>query len=69
MSTFPLTAIITVPRDEKSSALLQGRYVGDDEDATMVRPKVVMEELLGTIFTVGRYVAFAVLIVGLSTLA
>lgn len=69
MSTFPITAVIAVPNDEKSSALLQGRYVGGDEEALMVRPVVVMEELLGTIFTVGRYVTFAVLIVGLSTLA
>ena len=69
MSTFPITAVIAVPNDKKSNALLQGRYVSDDEDAQMVRPAVVMEELLGTIFTVGRYVTFAVLIVGLSTLA
>ena len=69
MLTFPITAIIAVPKDEKSSALLQGRYVGGDEDSQIVRPAVVMEELLGTIFTVGRYVTFAVLIVGLSTLA
>ena len=69
ISTFPITAIISVPNDEKSSALLQGRYLGDDEDVQTVRPAVVMEELLGTIFTVGRYVTFAVLIVGLSTLA
>ena len=69
MSTFPVTAVIAVPRDEKSNALLQGRYLDANQKVQMVRPAAVMEELLGTIFTVGRYITFAVLIVGLSTLA
>ncbi|MCA9141668.1 MAG: ABC transporter permease [Planctomycetaceae bacterium] len=68
-STFPITAIIAVPDDEKANALLQGRYLGDDEEVQIVRPAEVMEKLLHTIFTVGRYVTFAVTIVGLSTLA
>ena len=68
-STFPMTAIIAVPRDDKASALLQGRYLSEGEEMQIVRPDEVMAELLGTIFTVGRYVTFAVLIVGLSTLA
>ncbi len=67
-STFPITAIIAVPRDDKASALLQGRYLSEDEAVQIVRPAEVMTELLGTIFTVGRYVTFAVLIVGLATL-
>ncbi|HRX80936.1 MAG TPA: hypothetical protein P5307_17830, partial [Pirellulaceae bacterium] len=66
---FPITAIIAVPDDEKANALLQGRYLGDDEEVQIVRPAEVMEKLLHTIFTVGRYVTFAVTIVGLSTLA
>ena len=68
-ATFPITAIIAVPGDEKNSALLQGRYLGDDEEVQIVRPAEVMAELLGTIFTVGRYVTFAVLVVGLATFA
>jgi putative ABC transport system permease protein len=69
LSTFPITSIIAVPNDERASALLQGRYLGDDEAVQIVRPAEVMLELLGTVFTVGRYLTFAVLIVGISTLA
>lgn len=68
-ATFPITAIIAIPNDERASALLQGRYLGDDEKLQIVRPDEVMEKLLRTIFTVGRYVTIAVVIVGLSTLA
>ena len=68
-STFPITAIITIPKDQKASALLQGRYLSEDEQVQIVGPAEVMTELLNTIFTVGRYVTFAVLIVGFATLA
>ncbi|MEM7315240.1 MAG: FtsX-like permease family protein, partial [Planctomycetota bacterium] len=43
--------------------------LGNDEKAQIVRPEDVMDELLGTIFTVGQYVTFAVVLVGLATLA
>ncbi len=68
-TTFPITSIIAVPNDEKASALLQGRYLGDDETVQIVRPEEVLEQLLRTVFTVGRYVTFAVRNVGASTLA
>jgi putative ABC transport system permease protein len=66
---FPLTAILVAPRDEKSSALLQGRYLSPDEAVQVVAPTSVMEELLDTILTVQSYVVTAVVIVGISTLA
>ncbi len=69
LATFPVTAIIAVPKDEKAGALLQGRYLGEDEQVQIVRPADVMAELLATVFTVGRYVTIAVLIVGLSALS
>jgi putative ABC transport system permease protein len=69
VSSFPITSIIAVPNDERASTLLQGRYLGKDEIVQIVRPGDVMLKLLGTVFTVGRYVTFAVLIVALSTLA
>ncbi len=30
-TSFPITAVIAVPKDEKSSTVLQGRYLGDQE--------------------------------------
>jgi putative ABC transport system permease protein len=64
-----VTAIIAVPHDEKSSALLQGRYLGEDEQVQVVFPVEVMDALLETILTVQTYVVTAVIIVGLATLA
>ena len=69
LSTFPVTAIVAVPHDDKSSALLQGRYQADDETVQLVRPREVIDELLSTVFTVQGYVVAAVLFVGGSTLA
>jgi putative ABC transport system permease protein len=66
---FPIQAIIAVPRDERDSALFQGRYLGDDERTQVVRPVEVMDELLATILTVQTYVVTAVVLVGTATLA
>lgn len=64
---YPITAIIAVPRDEKSKALLRGRYLSDEEICQIVLPVSVMDELLATIFTVQSYVVAAVIFVGAST--
>ena len=68
-AVFPLTAVIIVPNDDKASALLQGRYVSDEERVQIVRASSVMDELLATILTVQSYVVTAVVVIGLSTLA
>jgi len=66
---FPITAAIAVPNDEKSSTLLQGRYLGDKELVQIVRPPTVMDELLQTILTIRQYVLIAVGVIGIATLA
>jgi putative ABC transport system permease protein len=66
---FPVTAALVVPQDEKSSALLQGRYLSQDERVQVAVPSSVMDELLSTILTVQSYVVTAVIVVGVSTLA
>ncbi len=66
---FPITAIVAVPADTKSGALLQGRYLADDELVQIVAPIGVIDELLDTILTIQRYVVAAVFVIGLSTLA
>lgn len=68
LSGFPLTAVIAVPPDQRSSALLQGRY-RESGDAQVVRPREVMGELLATVLTVERYVVAGAVTVGLATLA
>jgi putative ABC transport system permease protein len=68
-ATFPITSVIVVPEDQKSSDLLRGRYLSDAEQVQIIAPANVMDDLLGTIFTVRGYVMAAVLIVGIATLA
>ena len=68
-STFPITAVIAVPRDDKSATLLQGHYLGEGEQVQIVKPITVMDELLLTVLTVQNYVITAVVLVSISTLA
>ena len=69
LSDYPLTAVLVVPPDRRASALLQGRYQSDEDLAQIVTPVAVMEDLLGTILTVERFVVAGAVIVGLATLA
>jgi putative ABC transport system permease protein len=66
---FPITAVIAVPKDNKSGTMLQGRYLGDDELVQIVQPSAVMDELLQTILTIRRYVSIAIGVVAVATLA
>jgi putative ABC transport system permease protein len=68
-SGHPLTALIPVPRDERSRVILMGRYQGAEEDVQIVRPREVMDELLATILTIRSFVIAAVGLVALGTLA
>jgi putative ABC transport system permease protein len=65
----PLTAVIAVPPDQKSSALLQGRYRSEAERVQMIAPSAVIDELLATIVTVRSFVTAGAVILGLATLA
>ena len=69
LSSYPLTAILAVPHDQKSGVLLQGRYEGVEEPQQIVRPKVVIDDLLGTVFTVREFVVAAILLVAIATAA
>ena len=66
---YPINAVIVVPSDQRSSALLQGRYQSDLESVQVVRPVTVMDELLATILTVQRFVTAGAMLLGLATLA
>jgi putative ABC transport system permease protein len=67
-SAFPITAVIAVPQDAKASALLQGKYLGAEERAQIIRPLDIIDELLETVISVHSYVVMAVIVVGFSTL-
>lgn len=70
---FPITAVLAVPQDHKAGVILLGRFQGqgdgDDEQAQIVRPAVVIRELLETVFTVQSFVVAGILLVSMATLA
>ncbi len=66
---FPLTACILLPRDDKSSALIQGRFESAEVATQIVRPAEVMEGLLGTVMTVQAFIIAGSLLVGTATMA
>ena len=68
-ATYPLTAVLAVPDNEKSGVILMGRYESAEESLQIVRPRVVMDELLGTVFTVREFVVGAILLVAVATAA
>ena len=69
LSDYPITAVLAVPRDAKSRALLMGRYEGRADEAQILRPRLVMAELLDTVFTVRSYLVAALAVVGIATVA
>jgi putative ABC transport system permease protein len=68
-ATFPLTAVIVRPRDQRAGILLEGRYLDQDQPVQIVRPAEVLEDLVKTVFAVGRYVTAGIVMVSLATLA
>lgn len=67
MAEFPVTAVIAIPKDDKSSAILQGKYLGEDELVQIVRPFDVMNDLTETVVSIRQYVLTAVIVIGIST--
>ena len=68
LSEYPITAVIAVPPDQKSAAILLGRFQSRDGGVHMVRSVNVIDQLLDTIFTVESYVVAGAVVVGLATL-
>ncbi len=69
VSAYPITAVLALPPDDRSRALLLGRYTAPDETVQVLRPVGVIDDLLGTVFTVRGYVVAALALVATATLA
>jgi putative ABC transport system permease protein len=63
----PISAIIADPLDQKSGVLLLGRFESGEFNSQIVRPSVLIKDLLETIFTVQQYVIIAMLLIGVAT--
>lgn len=66
---YPITSVLVFPKDDKSEALLRGRYIGKDVNFQLIKPDEVIEGLLENIFrirnvldTIIAFVAFATIL-------
>jgi putative ABC transport system permease protein len=64
----PLTAVLTIPYDDKSSTILQGRYLDRETAYQVVRPKEVVDTLMANIFRIRDVLDAVILLVGSATL-
>jgi putative ABC transport system permease protein len=53
-ASFPLTAVIAVPRDERAETLLLGRFIADNETRMAVRPVDVVSDLFERLLPLKR---------------
>ncbi|MCB1090371.1 MAG: hypothetical protein KDL87_02490, partial [Verrucomicrobiae bacterium] len=68
--TFPLSASIVVPRDDKARTILRGRYQDAERlGVQLIEPPKVMDDLFRTVFQVQRLVTAALILVGVAALA
>ncbi len=66
-TTFPVSAIIAVPHDDKSAAILRGRYQDPKATVQLLVPKQVIAETLDLVFRVKRLFDAQALLVGVTT--
>jgi len=67
-ATFPVSAIIVVPHDDESSAILRGRYQDPKATVQLLVPKQVVAETLDLVFRVKHFFDAQSLLVGATTL-
>ncbi|MDB6072378.1 MAG: hypothetical protein JWO89_18 [Verrucomicrobiaceae bacterium] len=65
---FPIHAMVVLPHDAKSEAILTGRYQGNKE-VQLIRPKEVLEGLLGALFRIEGIVVAALALVAAAAAA
>ena len=68
LEKYPITSVVLIPNDEKSSAILQGRYIEEESRYQIVRPTTVIESLLENIFRIQNVINAIILIVGIATI-
>jgi len=65
---YPLSAVITVPDDEKSATILRGRYLEGDSGYQLVVPETVIDSLLENIFRIKHMLDAVILVVAIATI-
>jgi len=67
LSSYPITAVIAVPKDAKSGTILRGRYLSKEEPYQIVRPEDVIDGLLQSIFRIKNVLDAVISVVALAT--
>ncbi len=67
MHTFPLNAIIVIPGDRQTSAIIRGRYQSREDDVQMLVPQQVISGLVDTLFSIRNLLLLASILLGLAT--
>lgn len=65
---FPLTAVLTLPYDEKSGTILRGRYLEKGTPYQIVQPKEVVDTLMANIFKIRNVLDAVIMLVGTATI-
>ncbi|MEE9118523.1 MAG: ABC transporter permease, partial [Calditrichia bacterium] len=68
INDYPVSAVIFVPNDQKSSTILRGRFEGGELPNQIVVPTKVVENLLQSIFRIKQIFNSVFLLVGFATL-
>lgn len=68
VNTYPITAVLYVPKDEKSSTLLRGRFKSGEIGNQVVVPSQVVDKLLQSIFRIKQIFNTVFILVGVATL-
>ncbi len=64
--TFPITAILAIPKDEKSGTILSGKFLSPTEHLQVLRPVDVVHELMSMIGQVRQVIDVAAILLSLT---
>ena len=63
-SSYPVSAAVIVPEDDRAGTLLLGRFVDGSLGGQLIRPRAIVGDLMTTIFRIKEILDLAVAIVG-----
>jgi putative ABC transport system permease protein len=63
-SSYPVSAAVIVPEDDRAGTLLLGRFVDGSLGGQLIRPRAIVGDLMNTIFRIKEVLDLAVAIVG-----
>ena len=66
-STYPITAVMVFPHDDRSKTILMGRYLSEGETLQVIQPRKVITGLMETIFRFKSILDAVITMVGLAT--